>query len=199
MAKKNLVLNIRQDDDVVDPREEFDHAGTMATWHKRYKFGADDSDYRPTEDPPEWFESLPEGTISLALYLHDHGGLAMNTGGFNDPWDSGQVGWIYIEPDTIRAEYQLAPDAPITDEIRDKARALLKSEVDVYSTYLQGDVWYFELEEGTACACCSHVEWETVESCGGIYNGDDILDHLKSLLPDEAHGLIEEAWQDRGR
>ena len=43
--------------------------------------------------------------ITLPLYLMDHSGLAMQTTSFNDPWDSGQVGWIYVrlEPETSYA------------------------------------------------------------------------------------------------
>ena len=33
----------------------------------------------------------------------DHSGLAMQTASFNDPWDSGQVGWIYVSKLSYRA------------------------------------------------------------------------------------------------
>lgn len=39
---------------------------------------------------------ISEKYITLPLYLMDHSGLAMQTTSFNDPWDSGQVGWIYV-------------------------------------------------------------------------------------------------------
>jgi len=40
----------------------------------------------------------------LPLYLLDHSGLAMNTGGFNDRWDSSQVGFIYMDKKTALEE-----------------------------------------------------------------------------------------------
>lgn len=32
------------------------------------------------------------------VYLMDHSSVALSTGDFGDPWDSGQVGWAYINP-----------------------------------------------------------------------------------------------------
>ena len=39
---------------------------------------------------------ISEKYIMMPLYLMDHSGLAMQTESFHDPWDSGQVGWIYV-------------------------------------------------------------------------------------------------------
>ena len=102
-----------------------------------------------------------------------------------------------MDPDAIRKTYCLGADAPITDETRDEAIALMQSEVKVYDTYLRGDVWAYKLERSETCKCCKHVEWNEVESCSGIYNGDDMLDVLRDMVPEEAHHLIEQAWQDR--
>jgi len=33
--------------------------------------------------------------VILPVYIYDHSGITLNTVGFSDPWDSGQVGWIY--------------------------------------------------------------------------------------------------------
>lgn len=35
----------------------------------------------------------------------DHSGLAMQTTSFNDPWDSGQVGWIYVSKEDALKEF----------------------------------------------------------------------------------------------
>ena len=43
--------------------------------------------------------------ITLPLYLMDHSGLAMQTTSFNDPWDSGQVGWIYVSKEDALKEF----------------------------------------------------------------------------------------------
>lgn len=40
----------------------------------------------------------------LPLYLFDHSGLTISTSDFNDPWDSGQVGYIYLDKETAMKE-----------------------------------------------------------------------------------------------
>jgi len=63
----------------------------------------------------EWMDSMDMGDLSdeelmtiieekhviLPLYLYDHGGITMNTGGFSCRWDSGQVGWIYASKESL--------------------------------------------------------------------------------------------------
>ena len=196
---ENLRLTIKREDDLECPRDSWDHAATMATWHSRYDLG----DEQPGGEPKDWFDDLPEGTIALPLFLIDHSGLSMSTGSFHDPWDSGQVGFIYMEPDAIRKEYNLGSgdlENLITDDVRDKVLALLKAEVAEYDTYLRGDVWHYLLETGTTCEECDHTTWEHDDSCGGIYASDedkDTIEHLRSMIPDEAQHLIEAAWENR--
>ena len=48
---------------------------------------------------------ISEKYITLPLYLMDHSGLAMQTTSFNDPWDSGQVGWIYVSKEDALKEF----------------------------------------------------------------------------------------------
>ena len=48
---------------------------------------------------------LDNNAVMLPLSLFDHSGITMNTTGFSCPWDSGQVGWIYISYEKIRKEY----------------------------------------------------------------------------------------------
>ena len=55
-------------------------------------------------DLVELLNALPD-CVLLPLYLYDHSGITMNTGGFSCPWDSGQVGWIFADGNAIRREY----------------------------------------------------------------------------------------------
>lgn len=47
-------------------------------------------------------DNYGEHAVVLPLYLYDHGGITMNTGGFSDPWDSGQVGFIFVSKEKIK-------------------------------------------------------------------------------------------------
>ena len=74
-------------------------------------------------------------------YLMDHSGLAMQTTSFNDPWDSGQVGWIYVSKEDALKEFG---GEKMTGALRKKAEDLMRSEVAAYDSYLRGECYGFE-------------------------------------------------------
>ena len=98
---------------------------------------------------------------------------------YNDRWDSGQVGWIYLSKERFLQETGY-------DETQwpEKAREMLVEEVTIYDQYLRGEVFGFQvfvLNDETS-------EWEeTDESCWGFY-GDDLMEN--GIL-DNVDGLKE--------
>ena len=104
------------------------------------------------KDVPDWFlddclstlrmSELTElandmkGMVMLPLYLYDHSGITMNTGGFSCPWDSGQAGWIYADYDKVKENY-----GEVTPETLERAKSLLQSEVEEYDHYLTGQCY----------------------------------------------------------
>jgi len=156
-------------DNYSDPRE-WDNLGTMVCWHGRYDLG----DEQPKISPSEYLEDLPEGTVTLPLYLYDHGSITMNTSGFSCPWDSRQVGFIYATPEDIAKG---GADPELTLEI-------LKGEVETYDQYLRGDIYGYVVEKGEACDH-GDTHWERMDSCWG-YFGDEGIEQIKSEWPEVA-------------
>ena len=194
-----LRLRIMQDSDVENTRE-WDNLGTMVCWHRRYILG----DVRPSESPQDWreaFDAENPDAIVLPLWLIDHGGISISTRDFSDPWDSGQVGWIYLT--RARAHVDLFGEYPRnegwqewTAEIQKQTEQALRSEVETYDSYLRGDCWYFVLDRVVSCKTCGHVEYETIDSCGGFLGkgaDEGIVEHL----PKEARALFSAAWERR--
>jgi len=130
----------------------------------------------------DYIEStLRDGYVILPLYLYDHSGITMSTGQFSCPWDSGQVGYIVCDNETIQREF---------NGDRDKAEKCLEAEVSVYDDYLTGNVFGFIVEEREECDECGHAEWDEVDSCWGFYGSDvrtnGITDYLDAKLADLA-------------
>lgn len=99
-----FTIEILDDPEPVNPRKDYDNVGTMACWHDRHTLG----DEEPDESPSEYLKNLlmkHSGLIALPLYLYDHSGITMSTGGFSDSWDSGQVGFIYVTPERAKDEW----------------------------------------------------------------------------------------------
>jgi hypothetical protein len=133
-----------QDQDPRNPRD-CDNLGTMVCWHRRYILG----DEQPNESPEEWIRNMSgldddKKYISLPLYLYDHGGITMSCAAFSCPWDSGQVGIIYVSKERLRQEYS---SKLITPKIREKALSVLRAEVEEYDRFLAGDCWGYEIYE----------------------------------------------------
>jgi hypothetical protein len=181
----NITAKIVQDFDPLNPRTEYDNLGTMACWHSRYTLG----DVQPSEDPDEYLADLPEGSIILPLYLYDHSGLTMSTSAFGCPWDSGQVGVIYVTPERLRAEY--GDDSADT---RIMAAKVLVAEVKVYDQYLTGDVWGFEVTETEDCECCGAPKELESDSCFGFWGGEHCLADMKEHVDSKFHAALDAAW-----
>ena len=173
-----IKVEIKQDEDPVDPRKDSDHLGRMYCWHSRYDLG----DEKPKGYTPEDFlkEYTDENSLILPLVLLDHSGITIKVGRefscdpgeweFScDPggWDTSKVGWIVVTNEGIEKEYgKKIPDA------REKAREVLRGEVEVYDQYLTGDIYGYVVTKTTACKHCKEKKEEVINSCWGFYGRD---------------------------
>lgn len=122
------------------------------------------------------------GIVRLPLYLYDHSGITMSTGPFSCPWDSGQVGFIYVTYPEIRKAFLRQR---VTQAVMDRALALLRSEVKEYDYYIRGAVYGYTITDPDG--------EEIDDSCWGFYG----YDHEKSGLKEEAEGAIDFEIEDR--
>lgn len=166
---KGLRVRIEQDAEPESPRE-WENAGTIVCWHRRYRIG-DRHEFREPEDFLEWWEENGEGGTILPVYLFDHSGLRLSTGAFGCPWDSGQVGWAYMTAATQAAELITDPEG------------CLRSEVEVLDQYLAGDVYGFVIED---------AEGNHLDSLWGLYG----LEYAEQEARGSAEHLAELATHD---
>lgn len=111
----------------------------------------------------------------LPLYLYDHSGITMNTTGFNCRWDSGQVGEIFVTHK--RAIHECPKTENETDEeYKTRIEGYLRDEVKEYDMHLTGDVYWYSIEEVEVCSCCGSENKEQVDSCGGFFGIDSVLE-----------------------
>ena len=177
---KGYVIKLIQDESPQNPQTEWDNLGTMVCWHKRYDLGDKHNirheDFAGWDDIEAHLIKEYDACVVLPLYLYDHSGITMRTYSFNDRWDSGQVGFIYISKEKVRKEYSVKH---ITKTLIEKITKYLESEVSTYDDYLTGNVCGFSVED---------EEGDVVDSCWGFYGDDgrkeamsnakNVIDHL---------------------
>ena len=184
---EGVKVHLYPDVEPSNPRED-DNLGHMCCWHRRYKLGDKHSFSTPRDLYVHLAEELGEDTsdtdtfaqllaklkdryVFLPLYLYEHSGITMSTSAFRDPWDSGQVGIIYMSLKEAEDNWSVKGwDSPVhyahdntTKTLRERTIDLLAAEVTIYDQYLTGDVWYYRIET---------PDNENLDSCGNLYGLD---------------------------
>jgi uncharacterized protein (DUF2249 family) len=156
-----------------NPRTEWDNAGTMVCFHRKYRLG-DKHDYN-SKDFDSW-AGLKKQIIKdhdpaaiLPIYMYDHSGVTISTTPFDCPWDSGLVGYIYISKEKARDEFEFKR---LTAKVKQQIAEYLVSEVKTYDQYLRGDVYGFQILEGD----------EVIESVAGFYGKESAITDANSCL-----------------
>lgn len=162
--KDNMELIIIQDDDIDTPRN-WDNQTTMVCFHNKHSLG-DKTDYK-IDDYNSFYEletnirNKNDIELIIPISLYDHSGLSISTG-ISQNWDSGQIGFIFITKKTMKENNLTIEDA----------RKIIVQEIETYNQYLSGDIWQYVLIEKEICECCSHMNKEEIDGCGGFYGND---------------------------
>lgn len=159
-------VKILTDYDPINPREDYDNLGTMVCFHRRYNLG--DKHEFSVEEAKKF--AARKDVIALPVFLYDHSGITINTTGFSCPWDSGQIGFIYITKEKARAEYGWKL---ITEKRRQKLFQYLRNEVETYDQYLTGDIYGFRILDEAG---------EEIEEIWGYFGMDSACDEAKSII-----------------
>jgi hypothetical protein len=168
----DLTALIELDPEPPNPRDA-DNLGHMVCLHRRYSLG-DEHDYR-AEAHSGWAELEQHilrdhpGAVMLPLYMMDHSGLSVSTSdamfrAFDSAgWDWGQIGFVYADAESIRAEYGVRR---IGRPLRERVEDVLRAEVAAYDLYLRGECYAFTVVDG---------DGEVLNSCGGLLGFDDAV------------------------
>lgn len=149
-------IKIWHDENADSPRDWDPLDSKFYTWHRRYS----SPDKHNIREP---MYSLPPNHIGIKVWMYDHSGhcyAAADHNPFHCPWDSGQVGWIFISREDARARLGVKR---LTKKHVEKILEQLKSEVEIYSEYVNGEVYGFTVYDPSG---------EEIDSCGGFYGSD---------------------------
>ena len=180
-TKRNEKLQIVQDDICEDPRN-WDNLTIIATLEQNHST-IGDFQFKSSDELNEFVKDQ-EGIYSMPLYIYDHSGISLYCGNdtipypFNDQWDAGCIGMVFTTKKRLEG-MEKTPRSKILD--------LMKSELETYSHYLNGNVYGYRLLKWSQCKSCDQEVDQEIESCYGFYgydfdkNGlyDAVLDNSK--------------------
>lgn len=237
-------LEVMQDGHLDDPRS-WSNVCTMVCWHRRYNLGDkhnyDDSDeffddilHNICEMKYEDFQALSTSEkYELAcesnkiyikeLNLYNHSRLTISISSrypYNDRWDAGCVGWIYVSKEKAMKEWGGIPEkdengefikiphehsngnvtysfkyTPITEENwKEVAAYHMNNEVEVYDQYLRGDVYGYTLTKKV-------IHQEQCPHCGEVireYEDEEEVDSCWGFYGDclEENGILDNIGTD---
>jgi len=164
-------IEIIPDESPESPRE-WDNLGTMVCFHNRYNLGDEGHGFADVYDFNEFWKSNKKNIgVILPLYLYDHSGITMSTERFSCPWDSGQIGWIFISKEKMRTEYSYKR---VSKKLKSRVAGYLRGEVKVYDQYLTGDVYGYRITDTETD--------EEVDSCWGFYGSDVCMNEAEGMV-----------------
>ena len=233
-------LKVEQDDCAEDPRN-WDNVCAMVCFCRRYSLG----DKHNYDNSDEFFEYLLHNICGMEyeafeelstrekyrlayesdkvyikeLNIYEHSGLSISTSccyPYNDRWDAGCVGWVYVSKERAMEEWGGVPEkdengefiriphehsngqvtysikyAPITEENwTEVAEYHMNGEVETYDQYLRGDVYGYTLTKQV------HVRDEIkCPHCNEIIRVDEYDNEVEE---DSCWGFYGECIEDNG-
>jgi len=173
----DYLIKILQDIEPENPRE-WDNLGRMVCFHKKYSLG-DQHNYN-SNNFCSWDELLSQISkdhqlaVIIPIYMYDHSGITISTTPFSCPWDSGQIGFIFVSKEYALKEYG---GSKITKKLKEKLTQHLIGEVETYDQYLTGDVYGFQIT----------LNDEELDSCWGYFGTESCLNEAKSIVESYSH------------
>lgn len=198
----NVTWRVVYDDSPENPRF-WGRPGHMLFAHGQYDLGDDDAkDFlsMSMDDLGSWSEMANDlrdhhGAEVMNVFMFDHSGLAFSTSSSmfemadSAGWDWGQIGLIFMTEEEIRREF--GSDELDMDAAREKARALMDAEVDLYEDYVEGRCYGYIVTRTRPLydKDGNHVtdDEEELDDLWGIYG----LDHAVAMAKDAARIFAE--------
>lgn len=184
---KGLTIKLEQDTDCENPLDN--DAGVIFVTYRadaRSQYGNTPLDQEAHE---EVARKVNTGElIGLPVYVYQHGGCIIRAEGngnpFSCPWDSGQSGYVYV---TKAGALSWHGGKKVTKDIRAKTLQSLKSAIDEYSLWCNGECYGYIVEG---------PDGEELDSCWGFIGSEYAMEEAKSQADYWAAELPKQARRE---
>lgn len=135
----------------------------------------EDYDECDSDDSPEhdfygrkirYHKPKATGVTIFPVFMYEHSGITISMGAFSCPWDSGQLGIIYITD-------KQAKEAWGEEVTAEQIKECCEAEIKEYDAYLTGMVFGYIIE---------NEDEDEIESCWGFYDEADAKSEATSVM-----------------
>jgi len=165
---RGYTIEIHRDACTPESPRDWCNLGTIIAWHKNFQFSDEDApDCASPQDFEEWAQE-EEIPFCFPLFMFEHGPIALSLANFDDPWDSGQVGYVYVTNQRISESYDehLGIGGKPTEE---QIYKIMQAEVETLAAYANGEVYGYTVTD---------PEGLEIDSCWGFIGESGRWDHL---------------------
>ena len=185
--KNNRVLNIDYDESPESPRD-CDNITRLAVKLNRYNLPNETElnldKYESIDDLRDAIMETYKPIMIKEVYAYQHSNIELHTKDTNNElksqfvhsaWDSSFIGFVFITEKDLET-------LGITDKTNENLSKIIEYDLKIYSQYLNGEVYQFQIVETTYCEHCNNYNEEILDSCCGYYDIEDIKEEYKDEL-----------------
>jgi len=179
---KEHIIGIFEDDISDENPREWDTMGILLTFHRSYDLKDRDapsvssSDFGGWDEMEEHLIKKEKAVIVLPVYALMHGGITISTSPYNDPWDSGQLGFIYTTRDRIKLIR--GGKERLTKKLKEQITSELEGEIETFDLCLRGEGFGYVIDPVDD----DDQEGKYGEYCGAYYDKEAPIGDAKASI-----------------
>lgn len=181
-----LRIDFDEFSDMDNPRE-IENVCWLALYRRGYALPNELPDKESINDFNGWDEFIEamvkkyNALMVKKVYMYSHSGDIIYTKSLKDlqheACDSGCIGFAIITKESLES-IGLKPEDLSEEQMND----MIDDDVRELNQWNNGEVYRFEVVKITKCPCCNNIEEEEIDSCGGYYEIEQILDEFKDRI-----------------
>lgn len=188
--KEGLKIKVYYDTDSdLSPRNNTNVTNIFCL-HKRYclgdKHNLKEKDFKNWNEMENYIIKTYKPLIIKPIFMYDHSGITLSLTSFNDRWDSGQVGFIFVTKDNVLNFFEKKYTKKMDKQIKER----FNYEFEVFNNYVEGDVFGVVIEKPVWQKVQLYREeklykeydektYDTVYNCWGIIGEKELEDRIK--------------------
>lgn len=203
-GKRRVRIEYDSDGSACDPRDDNDFVEIVTPELRRYNIATKNAHFQREHDALlerglgssfGRYLKIFHGIDAYPVYMYDHSAVALSIGSFvgraqHAEWDSGQVGWAYINPDTAEMWEGIELEKVIASYVETLGqwmngevygyvveRKVRVSKTTYYNEdrYKTKDSWEW-VEDDDDCGCWGLIGYEWAEQAAKEALGEEELD-----------------------